>query len=424
MPTAVAVVMLALVAGTGGWGDEPRAPMNLRECVDFALQASPRIEASRASAEAAGARIGQARAARRSQLGLSAGYSDSDPAPAGQRKYSAVATLGKLLYDSGRTDALTSRERRLHEANRHVLREVELDVAFETARSYFAVLRAHRLVGVAEEQLDSASRHRDLATARYEVGVVARADVIRSEVDVARQRLALVQAQTAVQVALAQLINVMGMEHGAPLQIVDIADLPPPPSDLDPAVRRAHEGRPEALAARAEAEAAGASVRAARTGLSPQVNARAEVGFRDDSFFLGDSAWSLGVTATMPLSDGGDTRSRVAEAQAQRAALDAERDEVRRRIALEVTQAVLAVREALESVAVAQEHVRLARHNMELAQGRYGVGEGSFIEVTDARAALTEALTGEAKALYDAHVAHAALARATGAMPIGEEVGR
>ena len=415
-------VLCALAAASYAWAAEPQAPMNLQQCVDYALEKSPRLEASRATADAAGARIGQAKAVREPQIGAAAGYSDSEPSPAGQRKYSAVVTVGKLLYDAGRTDARVSQERRLHEASRYALREVELDVVFETARSYFAVLRAHRLVGVAEEQLDSANRHRDLATARYEVGVVARADVIRSEVEVARQRLALLQAQTAVQTALARLINAMGMEPGAPVQIVDITQLPPPPSDAGPAIRQAYDRRPEALAARAQTDAAAASLRAARTGLAPQVSARAEWGFRDDSFFIGDTAWMLGVAATMPLSDGGDTRSRVAEAQAQRAALSARQEEVRLRIALEVTEAVLALREALESVAVAREQVRLARHNMELAQGRYGVGEGSFIEVTDARAALTEALTGEAKALYDCHAAQAALQRATGARPVGEAV--
>ena len=75
------------------------------------------------------------------------------------------------------------------------------------------------------------------------------------------------------------------------------------------------------------------------------------------------------------------------------------------------------MREALESILLAREQIRLARHNMELAELRYRVGEGQLIEITDARAALTEALTNEVAAVYGYQTAHAALARAQGVLP-------
>ena len=84
---------------------------------------------------------------------------------------------------------------------------------------------------------------------------------------------------------------------------------------------------------------------------------------------------------------------------------------------LEVKSAVLALRAALEGTAVAAEEVRLARHSMELAEGRYKVGVGRLIEVTDARAALTTALTDEVGAAYDYQTSQVAVARAMGSLP-------
>jgi outer membrane protein TolC len=209
----------------------------------------------------------------------------------------------------------------------------------------------------------------------------------------------------------------MGMEPGTKLQILDITELQPPPADLGPVIEAAYGHRPELQRLQAEIAAGEAAVRIAQTGLKPQVSARAEAGCRDDSFFLGDSAWSVGVSGSMPLSDGGETKSRVAEERSRLTALRARQEDLRQRVALEVTTAALGMREAFESTSLAREQVRLARHNSEIAELRYKVGEARPVEVTDARAALTEALTNEVGAVSRCQTARAALARAMGLLP-------
>jgi len=57
---------------------------------------------------------------------------------------------------------------------------------------------------------------------------------------------------------------------------------------------------------------------------------------------------------------------------------------------------------------------RKAKENLDLANGRYQVGVGSIIEVTDAETTYTSAQTDRIRALYDYKIAEAQLAKAIG----------
>jgi outer membrane protein TolC len=303
------------------------------------------------------------------------------------------------------------------QASRYAVRQTELEVTLSTAQSYYRVLQAKRLRAVSAELLKSAEYHRDLATAAYAAGTAPKADVIRSEVDVARQRLSQIAAETATETAVAQLINVIGLEPGTALEVAEPPQAISAPVELAAALDTAYARRPELAQARAELAAGQAAVMAAQTGLRPQVTAGANWGYLDNSSTDEDTGWSLGLSVSMPLSDGGDTRSRVAETQSLLTAVQARQEVVRQGVALEVKNAVLALRAALEGIAVAREEVRLARHSMGLAEGRYRVGVGRLVELTDARAALTTALTDEISAVYDYRTSQAAVARAMGLLP-------
>ena len=55
-----------------------------------------------------------------------------------------------------------------------------------------------------------------------------------------------------------------------------------------------------------------------------------------------------------------------------------------------------------------------AKENLDLADGRYQVGVGSIIEVTDAQTLYTDAQTTYIRALYDYKIADAQFVRAIG----------
>jgi len=83
-------------------------------------------------------------------------------------------------------------------------------------------------------------------------------------------------------------------------------------------------------------------------------------------------------------------------------------------IRLEAEQAYLSLREAEERIRVTQKAVGQAQENFELANGRYQVGVGFPLEVTDAEVLLANARANNITALYNYKIAEARIEKAMG----------
>jgi outer membrane protein TolC len=92
----------------------------------------------------------------------------------------------------------------------------------------------------------------------------------------------------------------------------------------------------------------------------------------------------------------------------------ADEEDRRQLIALEVEQSYLRVVETQERIKANEAAARAAKENLDLAQGRYQVGVGSIIEVTDAETLYTDAQTTYIRSVYEYKIADAQLARAMG----------
>jgi outer membrane protein len=117
---------------------------------------------------------------------------------------------------------------------------------------------------------------------------------------------------------------------------------------------------------------------------------------------------------TWPIFQGFLTRGQVREAEANLAALEAQRDGLRQQVRLEVDQARLAVRAAKEALIAAGEALENAQVRLRLAEGRYQTGVGSVIELGDAQTALTNAAGQKVQAEYNLAQARAQLLKALG----------
>lgn len=121
-----------------------------------------------------------------------------------------------------------------------------------------------------------------------------------------------------------------------------------------------------------------------------------------------------GVTLTMPLFDSILTTSQLGEEQATLRNLQAQEENLRQQVTLEVRQGLLNLRRAEESIRVSEQTLVQARENLDLAEGRYAAGVGNIIEVTDAQVSLTSAQANSINALYDYKTVLAELEKAAG----------
>jgi len=394
--------------------------LTLEDCINTAISGHPDLAAGRADLQASEARVGQAQSSRYPSLGFSTGYSEGSSGVAGSSEgsWSSGITLSQLVTDWGRTHA-TVRRSLLDVDNRTLALEAKRsDVVFEVTRAYFQLLRSEKDLEVAEETLTLNQVRLEQAEAFFKVGKVSKYDVTAAQVSKSNADLALIRARTSRKEAMTALKAAMGLAGAPDFRVLDVEGYEADIGDydvpsLDEAIGIALENRPDLLAYQVALQSAETSFTLARLDNVPQLNLSGNYGWGDSGFWGGDS-WRAGVTLSFPLYDGGLQREKTREALADLEGAEARLEAYRQIVVSDVTQAVLTASDASEAVSAASEGLRMATENLEIATGRYRVGVGSPLEVSDATRNYTEAKAAWYAALYDRLTARAALEKAMG----------
>jgi outer membrane protein TolC len=183
--------------------------------------------------------------------------------------------------------------------------------------------------------------------------------------------------------------------------------------DDEAILTQAYAARPELASLRAQQKSVGERVSSLQKQYLPSVSGTAQYSWTGREYPL-QQGWLWGVTLTFPLFDDILTTAQVGEAQANLRNLQAQEEDLRQQIVLEVRQSLLKLREAEESIRVSEQTLVQAQENLDLAEGRYAAGVGNIIELTDAQVSLTSARANNIQALYNYKTAVAQLEKAIG----------
>jgi outer membrane protein len=133
---------------------------------------------------------------------------------------------------------------------------------------------------------------------------------------------------------------------------------------------------------------------------------------RDDS----GVGFTLGLTLSVPLVDGGQRRAEVAQARARQERAAAEARSLELTASKEVRQAWLDVETGAQNYRTTQTALQAAQSAYEVIALRVQNQKSILVEQLDALAALTQARANLAQALYDHATAVARLQRAIGSL--------
>lgn len=295
----------------------------------------------------------------------------------------------------------------------------------ETATTgYFNMLNATNMKALRQESVDRLQAHLDNVIAQYNVGIVARADVLRSEVELANAKQDYITASNEYDVAEATLNNIIGTPLNTTLKLKDSLQYVPYDNDMAYCLAYSEQHRPELKQAEYAIDSAEAALVVARSGHMPKVYANASNNWGGNgSDWPGDDDenWSVGVTASMNVFDSGVTWSRIHAAQENLAKAKESQRQIKDNVELEVRTDYLSMREAEKRITTAQVAVASAEEDYHIAVVRYQAGVGTNIDVMDAQEALTQAKTNYYQALYNYNTSKAALNTSMGVgVPVPE----
>lgn len=396
------------------WAADP-APVNLDlgKTVRMALDNNSSIKISAAELDAAKAEKDQALGARwgsidfshysgrteRYQIaGSNASYGTKNPG----NSHTNTVSITVPIFTGGRLEGAIKQARENLKYYQYGMDSSYQTTRYNAEKGYYDVLQAANTVNLDKETVDRLAEHLKNTQAQFAVGVVAKADVLRSEVELVDAQQTLTQAENAYNINVATLNNIIGLPTATPLNLSQGLEYKPNSYALDNCVTYAMANRPEIHQAEASVNMAKAAQQQANAGNLPQVNLGASNEW-SDTHFAGRKRdnWALGVTLTQNIWDYGVTAAKVREAKANVVKAQESYRQIADEVRLAVRSSYLSMREAEKRIKTTEVAVAQAEEDYRIAQLRYSAGVGTNTDVMDASVALTTAKNNYIQALYD-----------------------
>jgi len=407
--------------------------LTLEDAVQIGLESHPRMKAASERVGSQQAVLGQQMAAYYPTVSLSNLYRSGTASgttgisPVGTDFFQSNAVLNMTLYNFGKREGNVQAARETVDASKQDYETTSQDIILGIKQAYYIYLTAQAIVNVRKDTV----RNRDLlvkqARGFFEVGTRARIDVARAEANLYSAQADLIAAENAVKVAWVTLRNAMGSPRLPEQPVAEDSPEVTLSMNLAGARNIAYDSRTELKSFDAQKRASDQLIATARRSHLPDLIFDATYGRRHVSNDTGkmtetfplQPAWQVQLTLNIPIFDGFRTTSRVEETLHNFNNIKAQEEDRRQQIALEVEQSYLRVVETQERIKATESAAKAAKENLDLARGRYEVGVGSIIEITDAETLYTDAQTTYIRTIYDYKIADAQLSRAMGDTRIG-----
>jgi outer membrane protein len=327
----------------------------------------------------------------------------------------------QLLWSGGKVGAGLAAAKSVRQIASLQQSETAADVTYQVKQAYWNAALQGRLLAIAVDNLGQARQHLHEVQLYRQAGTRAEYDLLRAQVDAANQEPAVVGARNGYDIALLDLKRLLTVPADQPMALV--TNLESPDATIPVLATDSLDGpvRPTLAAADAAVTEQELLLKVARADRWPTLQATTtynEQAFPQSVFpGSGDQfrrGWNGEVKLSFPIFLGFRTEGKVEQARAAVLRAEAQRDQMRKQVELEVAQARAEVARARALLVARRETVRQAQRAQYLSGVRYTNGMATQLEVSDARVAQQQAEVNEVQATRDYFVALAQLERALG----------
>ncbi|HWG19971.1 MAG TPA: TolC family protein [Terracidiphilus sp.] len=293
--------------------------------------------------------------------------------------------------------------------------EVRDQIIGQVARLYFQAQRDASAVETAQALVVTAESALKEIGNRNAEGQALGMDVSQARVDVAAAKQDLLKAQLERARTEIDLLNAMNRDLNTPLVLTDpltfaAQDMPA----ADQAVSTALQSRGEILTLEEKLQATRLNDVAIHSERLPTLDGYANVGSTGTSLPNSTGTYDAGVTLRIPILDGGRRASQRAEVTAGIRQQELQLTQLRKRVEIEVRQALLRMDLARGYVELSEARYQVAQGELEHSRRSYAQGVGSQMDVNSSQAGLAKAADGRMAALHDWNEARMDLLQALG----------
>ena len=275
--------------------------------------------------------------------------------------------------------------------------------ALTTTNVFFDALSAAQLVGVREASVRRADEQLKVSVSKLHAGSATRSDSLRSLVTLGSARLDLIQSQTDLATAEANLAHQVG-EVGR-VGAADDSSFHRLLAAIDTVGLRleAESRSPRIQSAVATASVARANVRASRSAYWPSLTLGANTGWNasrnNDYAFLNQRQVSLQLSWS--LFNRFDRELAIAQREASYDVAQATAEDERRAVQAELTARLAELDAARSKIDITITSVTAATEDLRVQQERYRLGASTIVDVLTSQEALNQAEVDVVNARFD-----------------------
>lgn len=401
--TAISIAVVAMMSGLPAMAQQT---WTLEDCTNYALEHNISIQQSKNSVESAKVNVKQSRSSLFPSLSFNTNQS---------LNFQKVESQSYGSFDSKATNPTYNGSYNLSAnvtlfnggANWRQLKQSEIDqesttleaeitannIQVRLIEAYYQILYAHESVLTNEEIVALAERELERAQARKEVGSISQVEVAQMQSQLEQNRYQLVQAKNTEASNILTLKQLLQLSIDADFAIdyrsfsndEILSEIP----SVGEVASMAMDNLPNIHSAELKRKSAEMQVKIAEGGYLPTISANAGVSTNngntfDDSFgkqIKNHLSSSVGLSLSLPIIDGRQTRSQVEKAKIQLANQLLEEENTR--LELENTMAslhldILAAQARYQSAMASEES---ARQTFEIMDERFGVGLESMVDL-------------------------------------------
>lgn len=410
-------------------GTEQELVLDLKAALNIALEQSPQMRIAGATERISNAEVTEARAFTLPQLSVQSSYSRNIKKPAFFAKFgdqtqkivigsnnavNSSLNLNQVILQNGQLGLGKALE--IAELAGEIASETKQrtrnEVIFNVRRAFYTVLLSREVVSVFEESLQQAEAHHHNLQLQFDQGLASEFDLLRSEVQVAEVRPALIQAQNNYELSLKMLKTAIGLPLDRKIQIEGALEfVPHPGNDIDKTIKQGLAQRPEMRQLELQERIARLNLSIQKWRWLPSLSFNANYLFQgqSDDFSFDPLERNTSLAATLNLQfnifDGFETRAKIRKARAELDRILSQKQQLTQAIEIEIAQAIQKMKEAQERIDAQKKSVRQAEKAYQIAGVRYEQGIGTQLELFDARLALNRIKTNYLQAIYDYNIA-------------------
>ncbi len=415
---------------------QQKRQLTLDQSIQIGLENSKTLHSSKMKITSAEAQLGQINASKLPSLSMGASYTRLSPinpfqvqtpfgnfviSPSILDNYSATLTLQQPIFTGFKLSSSSNIAKYNSLAAKQDYNKDEQDVVYSIKSAYWNLYLAGKYKEAVDENVREMKAHLEDIQNFFKQGLATRNEVLKVEVQLSQSQLNQIDAQNAVNLAVVNLDNAIGLPLTTEVEVQKDVNIESENiASLSQLIDLALKNRPELKSMQYHIDASKSGITLAESDYYPQVFFSGQYVYAQpnqrilptQNQFKG--TWDVSVGLSLKLWNWGATKDQTTQAEAQFEQTKDTFKTLKDAVTLDVTQSYFNLVKAKEKVFVTKQGVSQAEENYRVTDEKFKQGLTLNSELLDAEAALMQAKTNYAQAIVDYELAQAQLEKATG----------